>query len=455
MKIDRELFAKLSSYSHVVIAWVDDDGYPLQTAAAFSADEEHGLLRVPLSTGLTPPTDRDVNVTASHIRPRPGEGYDERRYICLWGRLEVDGEDLVLRPRRAWGWDEHDIPFFEYAERSNHQASKYLAKLSAEQGRPVRPRLSPVWTFLIATRLPFVTATLIPILLGIAIAADHGSFHWGFAIATLIAGASIHIGLNVANDIFDTLSGADGANVNPTQYSGGSRVIQYGLVSLRGMALISGLGYAVGIGLGLYLVVARGSLELLILGVAGILISIFYTAPPFRLVHRGLGELATGLGFGPIMVLGAYVVQTQRLAWEPFIASIPIGILIALVLYVNEIPDRASDAAVGKRTLPVRWSSDGVVRNFLVAASAAFVIILIAAPLGAIARPTLIALLGLPLALTVHHGIKQHYNDPYALMPIMGKNVQLHLFVGLLLFAGYLISVVAGNLIQDPPSLLT
>jgi 1,4-dihydroxy-2-naphthoate octaprenyltransferase len=454
VKIDRDLFAKLDMYSHVVLSWIDDDGYPLQTAAEFSTDAERGVARID-PTGLQVPTDREVNLIASHIRPQPGEGYDERRYISLWGRVRAEGEGLVFRAERAWGWDEHDIPFFEYAERSNHQASKYLSGLSQERGVEVKPRLSPVWTFLLATRLPFLTATFVPILLGIAIAANDGFFSWGFAIATIIAGAAIHIGLNVANDIFDTVSGADDANVNPTQFSGGSRVIQYGLVSLRGMVAISAVGYAVGIGLGLYLVVARGSLELLLIGLAGVLISVFYTAPPVRLVHRGLGEIATGLGFGPVMVLGAYVVQAQQFAWEPLIASVPVGIFIALVLYVNEIPDRSGDSAVGKRTLPVRWSRTAVVRGFLVAAAAAFLLIAIAAPAGMLPRPTLIALLALPLALEVYRGIGRDYNAPYDLMSTMGKNVQLHLLAGLLLFAGYMVSVIAARIAESPPAILS
>ncbi|MEX1254146.1 MAG: prenyltransferase [Dehalococcoidia bacterium] len=454
MKIDRELFAKLDTYSHAVLSWIDDDGYPLQTAATFTTDAGEGVVRID-STGLPIPTDREVNLIASHIRPKAGEGYDERRYISLWGRATSENEGLVFRAERAWGWDERDIPFFEYAERSNHQASKYLSSLSQERGVEVKPRLSPLWTFLLATRLPFLTATFVPILLGIAIAANDGFFSWGFAIATIIAGAAIHVGLNVANDIFDTVSGADDANVNPTQFSGGSRVIQYGLVSLRGMLAISAVAYAVGIGLGLYLVVARGSLELLLIGLAGVLISVFYTAPPVRLVHRGLGEIATGLGFGPVMVLGAYVVQAQQFAWEPLIASVPVGIFIALVLYVNEIPDRSGDSAVGKRTLPVRWSRAAVVRGFLLAAAAAFLLIAIAAPAGTLPRPTLIALLALPLAIEVYRGISRDYNAPYDLMSTMGKNVQLHLLAGLLLFAGYMVSVIAERVAESPPAILT
>jgi 1,4-dihydroxy-2-naphthoate octaprenyltransferase len=454
MNIDSELFDKLDEYPHVTVSWIGDDGYPVQTAAAFRTDASSAEVRIG-RTGVPLPADRDVNVTASHIRPQPGVGYDERRYVSLWGRLSPEGEDMVLRPDRAWGWDEAETPFFEYSERSNAQARRYMGLLSRERDTEVKPRLSPVWTFFLATRLPFLTATIVPVLLGIGIAANDGSFSWWLAIATVIAGAAIHIGLNVANDVFDALSGADEANVNPTQFSGGSRVIQYGLVTLPGMIAISVGAYAVGIGLGLYLVVTRASIELLIIGIVGVLISIFYTAPPFRLVHRGLGELTVALGFGPVMVLGAYVVQTQSLTVEPFVASIPVAILIALVLYVNEIPDRGSDAAVGKRTLPVRFSQAVVTQGFLVAVAGAFVAVAIAASLGVMARPTLIALLAIPIAVKVYQGIQAQYDNPYALMPTMGQNVQLHLVVGILLFAGYMVAVVTERITDSPPAILT
>lgn len=454
MRIDDALFAKLDTYPHVVVSWVGDDGYPMQTAAGFQTAAGRREVRL-ARTGQPLPVDRDVNVVASHIRPQAGTGYDERRYISLWGRLSADGEEMVLRPRRASGWDEADMPFFEYSERSNPQAMRYLGQLSEERQEEVKPRLSPFWTFLLATRLPFLTGTFVPVLLGIAIAANDGHFSWWLAIVTLIAGAAIHIGLNVSNDVFDTLSGADEANVNPTQYSGGSRVIQYGLVSLGRMAAISATAYAVGIGIGLYLVVSRGSLELLFIGIAGVVISLIYTAPPFRMVHRGLGEPLVALGFGPIMVLGAYVVQAKELSLEAGLVSIPVAILIALILYVNEIPDRPADAAVGKRTLPVRWSRSTVTQVYLASVVAAFAAVVIAASVGAIARPALLALLGLPIAWQVYTGIREQYDDPYGLMPVMGQNVQLHLVVGLLLFAGYIVAVVAGRISGSPPAIFT
>jgi 1,4-dihydroxy-2-naphthoate octaprenyltransferase len=444
----------LAGHSHVVVSWVGDDGYPVQTPAGFTVDGEKGVVRI-AATGLALPTDRRVNVIGSHIRPQPGTGYDERRYTELWGTLRADGNEMVLAPERAWGWDEKETPFFEYAERSNKRARAYMQALAEERGAAVKPRLSPVWTALLATRLPFLTATIVPVLVGIAVAGRQGYFDLWLAILTIIGGAAVHIGLNVANDVFDEMSGADEANVNPTQFSGGSRVIQRGLVTLTRMGLIAMASYAVAIAIGMYLVITRESTELLVIGVLGVLISVFYTAPPLRLVHHGLGEIAVAIGFGPVMVLGAYVVQAQKLTAEPFVASVPIAILIALILYVNEIPDRRSDASVGKRTLPVRFSRETVTTGFLVAASAAFATVFVAAVLGVIPRPAIISLLGIPLALSVYRGIQQYYSSPYELMATMGKNVQLHLVVGMLLFAGYLAAITIDGLFEDAPDLLT
>ena len=102
------------------------------------------------------------------------------------------------------------------------------------------------------------------------------------------------------------------------------------------------------------------------------MVSIGYTAPPLKFVYRGLGEIAVAIGFGPLMLLGAYVVQTRgALSWEPFVASLPIALLVALILYVNEIPDRRGDARAGKRTLPVRLSPATVIAIYRVAAIAA------------------------------------------------------------------------------------
>jgi 1,4-dihydroxy-2-naphthoate octaprenyltransferase len=260
----------------------------------------------------------------------------------------------------------------------------------------------------------------------------------------------------VANDVFDTASGADAANTTPTQFSGGSRVIHYGLVSMRGMAFLSAAFYLGGIAIGLYLAVERGFWPLFWIGVAGVVLSIAYTAPPFRLVHRGVGEVAVALGFGPIMLLGSYFVQAQRLTFEAVYLSIPVAILIALVLYVNEVPDRPGDAAAGKRTLPVRLSKEAVIRGYAGALAVTYALIGVGAVAGIIARPAIIALATIPTAIRCVRGLRRDYDDPYALMfSTMGKNIQLHLFTGLLLFLGYIMAIAADRLMDTVPVLLS
>jgi 1,4-dihydroxy-2-naphthoate octaprenyltransferase len=433
---------RLAAYPHLVVTWVDDDGYPTSVATPFTVDAIAGTVQFDHALGVPIPGDRELSVMGSHIRPQPGVGYDERRYLQLWGRAQAG----TFTPTRAWGWDEAEVPFFEYSERSVPQSRRYLERLSEEKGRTIRPKLSPFWLALRTTRLPFLTATAVPVLLGIAVAASHGAFTWWTALLTLIGASFAHLGANVTNDVFDTLLGADEANTTPTMYSGGSRVAIYDLVTVRALAAIAAGLFGTAAVIGLVLVAVTGSVTLLWIGVAGILVGVAYTAPPLKLVYRGLGEIAIALGFGPIMLLGAYVVQTGELAWEPFVLSLVPGILIALILYVNEIPDRRSDAEAGKRTLPVRLSPDAVRTGYLVAALGAFGIVVIGVIAGLLPWPTLLALAAIPMALQVHAGLREHYDSPYTLMAVMGRNVNLNLVVGGLLLVGYVVTIV-GSLI--------
>jgi 1,4-dihydroxy-2-naphthoate octaprenyltransferase len=430
---------KLARYPFAILSWVGDDGYPVNVAVAAEIRPEEGTARFAAPAGLTVPPGRPVGLTGSHIKPQPG-GYGERRHVTAWGHVtrEPDGE-LLLRASRAWGWDEREMPFPEYTERAVGQSRRYFRALSAERGARIGPRLPLGLLALRTTRAPFLSATLVPVLLGLAVAARAGFFDLVSALVTVVAACAVHLGLNVANDVFDTLQGADDANVTPTKFSGGSRVLQYGLVGMRNMVLLAVACYAVAAALGLVLLAMRGSVALVVIAVVGFAISLAYTMPPFKLVYRGLGEIATAIGFGPVMLLGAYVVQTGgSLSWEAFLASIPVALLVAMILYVNEIPDREADAGAGKRTLPVRWSKTAAVRGWDVAVAAAFLAVAGGVVGGLMPVAALLALLAIPLARRVHAGLVRFYDDPYALMTTMAANIQLHLSVGALLMVGYL-----------------
>jgi 1,4-dihydroxy-2-naphthoate octaprenyltransferase len=447
---------KLATYPFTILTWVDSEGYPVSVAVEAAVDPAAGDALFATPAGLSVPTDREVSLTGSHIHPQPGYGYDERRHVTVWGRVTpATRGQLRLSADRAWGWDEAEVPFFEYSERSTGQSRKYFDALSREKGTPVKPRLSLGSLTLRTTRLPFLTATIVPVLLGILIAASDGAFDLLSAILTIIGAAFVQLAINVSNDVFDSAQGADDANVTPTKFSGGSRVIQYGLVSFRQMATLATAFYAAAAAIGLLLLALRGSTALLVIGVVGFVVGLGYTAPPLKLVYRGLGEIAVALGFGPLMLLGAYVVQTRgALSWEPFVASIPIALLVALILYVNEIPDRRGDARAGKRTLPVRFSRSAVLTGYRLAAAAAYGVVVVGVLGGVLPIPALLVLLTVPLALRVERGLEPNYDNPYGLMAIMGVNIQLHLFVGLALLAAYAIVLVVATVAPGVPLFL-
>ena len=438
----RDLFADIAEYPHAILAFTDSTGHPLSTATSFAIDTERQVIRVQApSTAEQPAAGAEVNVTFSHVRPYPGVGYDQRRYVTVWGlAVRVNGS-LEITPARTHGWDEERLSFFELLERSVPVGRSYLERVSAARGEVVKPTMPLPWIIFLATRLPFLTATIVPILLGALIARSQGFSAWWFTVLALIGGSAIHLGLNIANDVSDATSGADEANVNPTMFSGGSRVIQYGLVSLRAMRLASTALYLVGIAIGLFLAAQTGP-ELLLIGAVGLFLSLAYTAPPFRLVHRGLGEVCVALGFGPVMVLGSYFVVAERLNWEAFYASLPVALLIMLVLYVNQIPDRPADATTGKRTIVVRLPRAAIETGYAVSVAVAFGLIVVGVVTSLMPVWTLLSLLAIPLAVQTYQGIRSYYESPYELMGPMGKNVALHFAAGMGLIAGYLIEVL-------------
>lgn len=433
----------LEHYSIAVVVTRDGDGNPLSIPTRFRVDGDAVEL-TPAAAGVAMGGDSGgTRVIFSSIRPQPGYGYDQRKYVELAGTLEMATSPWRFRPRAARGWDENDIHFIELCERALPQGRRYLASLSGDRGVEVKPRMSLGWRFFLATRLPFLTATLVPVFLGIAIAGSEHHFSWWLALLTLAGAIAVHLGLNIANDIFDALSGADEANTTPTMFSGGSRVIQYGLVTIRQMAILCAVCYAIAIGIGIALVALTGW-GLLWIGLAGVLISWFYTAPPLRLVHHGFGELAVALGFGPIMVVGAYYVQAQQYELKPFVLSIPVALLVMLILYANEIPDRISDAKAGKRTLVVRLPKAAVVRGYEISAALAYIACIVGAATRVIPWTTLIALLTVPLAVRTARGLRDNYERPYDVMPSLQNNVILHFATGLLLVAGTLIGIAVG-----------
>lgn len=224
-----------------------------------------------------------------------------------------------------------------------------------------------------AARAPFLTASLAPALLGaFAARASAGALDYGKLIATLAGVSCIHLGANLANDYYDEKTGCDRRNPEPTPFSGGSRVIQEGLIDPRAIMAVSSLLFAAGAALGLHLnslVPGNVVLYLCLAGVAG---GFLYTALPVKLSYRGLGEIAVFFCFGPLAVTGSYFVQTGSLDYRALLASVPAGLLVLAILLVNEVLDVHWDRRAGKNTVVVRLGRERGYALFLVIYTAAY-----------------------------------------------------------------------------------
>ena len=294
-----------------------------------------------------------------------------------------------------------------------------------------------------AFRVPFFTATMVPVAFGsIAAWRDTGIFAWARFWLAMIGAILIHAGTNTANDYFDHISGCDEANPNPTPFSGGSRVIQEGLIPAKKILLMSLSCFALGSAIGLYLNHLVGGNVILILGAIGVFLGIFYSAKPFRIGYGTFGELAVGIGFGPLMVMGAYYVQAQTLGPKAFLISIPIGILIALVLYINEFPDYASDKAVGKRTLVVILGKKNAVLLYHILLASVYFSIISLIVFGLVPPAALIAFITIPVAFKAFAVSKNNYDKIYELLPANASTIFLHSMIGILLCLGLVLDKI-------------
>ena len=207
---------------------------------------------------------------------------------------------------------------------------------------------------------------------------------------------------------------------------------------------VSLIFFAIGSSIGLYLNYICGKNIILILGAIGVFLGFFYSARPFKIGYGGLGELATGIGFGPLMVMGAYYVGAQALSFKIFLASIPIGILIALVLFINEFPDYIGDKAVGKRTLVVILGKKTAVILYqaLLVFLYAFIIWLVIIKFLPVF--CLAVLLTLPMTFKAFKLSADNYEKIYELLPVNAATIALHSAVGLLLCAGVVMDKIFG-----------
>lgn len=286
-------------------------------------------------------------------------------------------------------------------------------------------------------RWPTLTASAASVVAGVAAAFnDTGQIDWGRAGLTLVAAVALQACTNIKNDLDDQVNGADDANRTPMLgFTGGSRVLQRGLATrgtlLAAMLALGVLSAAIGLGLAL-----TGRPGVIWFGLGGLAIGFAYTAPPLRLAHRGLGEVAVAMAFGIGIVCGAAYVQTGFLPQTAFAASVPISILVALILFINGFQDAVSDELVLKRTIVVRLGLARAGRFYSLLAVSALVALVAEVAAGWLPTPALLALAGVPFFLRAAAVAQKNYSSPVELVPANASTVVGHLAATLALALG-------------------
>jgi 1,4-dihydroxy-2-naphthoate polyprenyltransferase len=300
--------------------------------------------------------------------------------------------------------------------------------------------VKPFKLYLEELRAPFFSASILPVILGTMIAwARTGLLRLDMFLLTLLGGVLLHAGTNVVNDYYDHVSGNDEANTQFVRpFTGGSRMIQKGLLTPKEVLIEGLLCFALGSLIGIYLTFRVGKVVLL-LGAIGVVSGFFYTAPPLRIVATGFGEILVGLNFGTLMTLGSFYVQTQRLSWEPVWASFPLALLIAAVLYINEFQDCEADRAVGKTHWVVRVGRARAVKGYAWILGLTYGSIFLGVILGKITPWALLGFLTVPIAWKGLRVSQRFYDDYLKLAPANAATVMTHLLTGVLLSLGYLL----------------
>lgn len=259
-----------------------------------------------------------------------------------------------------------------------------------------------VLTWFYATRPAFFSASVLAVMPGLALVWNlTGTLTTDLAVLTLLAIMLFHAGANVLNDYYDM--GNDDLNQKRIYpFSGGSRFIQNSVLSRQstgrlGIALLAG-----GIALGLWMVMMTGPL-LLWIGLTGVLLAVFYSAPPC-FACRGLGDVTIILSFGVLPVAGTVWIQIGGIPPAAYWLGAIVGIFTAAILWINSIPDIAADRQAGKWTLPARLGTERAPYGLLVLFAVGFALIAFA-PLPAGMRWGLLALLpALPAAYNALQG---------------------------------------------------
>ncbi|MEC8707270.1 MAG: UbiA family prenyltransferase [Candidatus Thermoplasmatota archaeon] len=295
--------------------------------------------------------------------------------------------------------------------------TRELKNVSPEETMPNTSLLTKIISVVAITRLPFLSATWIPIVAAVIWGLNANMFEmdWGLFSLIFLGGSFLHLAANTYNDYFDWTSGTDQLNNDYfLQLSGGSRAIELGLITEKKLF----------------------QLATIFLMLAGAFSAYFYTGTPLRLVARkGMGELLIGLNYGPLMTMGTIFAMSGIHSWDAFMFGIPLGLLTTAILWINQFPDRASDKIAGKNHLVVVLGLERASWGYLAIMISAFASLYVLYVYEVVAEGALLGLLAAPFALYLSYYVMNNYDKRELALSNWGT-IGIHSICGILMILG-------------------
>ena len=399
----------------------------------YRTDEVIGKMRV---SGFSP-----GNVVLGHVKTWLDKASNEGEFQSNTTFVHKDGSPIPAEVRIT--------PTYKTVDGEKIQIgycgqTRVLEGVDPAETMPKDPWWLKMVSALVITRLPFLSATWIPVILASVWAyngglSSAGAFD-GPLFGLVFLGASfLHLSANTFNDYFDWKAGTDQANNDYfLQYSGGSRSIELGLITEGGLFRLASSFLVLAAIFGVVVMFgpwARG-MDLFWYGAAGAVGGFFYTAPPFKLAaRRGLGEVSIGLLFGPILTMGAVFALTGVHSWDAFLLGIPVGLLTTAILWINQFPDTPSDIATGKIHLVATLGIRNARWGYLGLMAGCFTAIYLLFSSGILSQGALLGMLALPGAVYLTYKVFQDF-DKRGLATTCANTIYFQMATGLMMILG-------------------
>lgn len=284
-------------------------------------------------------------------------------------------------------------------------------------------------------RANFLVLAVILVILGGAAARYEGIFDVPLFFVTVAGVVLAHISVNLFNEYSDWKTGID-EYTERTPFSGGSENLQAGLLPPEQVRTAAWMTLFAAFLIGIWLMFQSGWPVLVLMGIGGFS-AVFYTD---YLAKWLIGELMSGLSLGSLVVIGAYFVQTGSISSTILWASIPPGILTALLLFLNEFPDAEADRKGGRRHMVIAFGYRRAGVVYAVSVAGMYAVLGAGVFLGELPMPVLAGLLTVPLGCAAAYRALRYYDNIPKLLPALGMNVLLVLATDFLMAVGFILA---------------